>query len=71
MFRLFLQNSILLFIILILVETFLKRGLSLLESEKKVEEVVEEKVEEVVEQKSEEKTQPKGIFSKIKNLFKK
>ena len=39
--------------------------------EKKVEEVVEEKVEEVVEQKSEEKTQPKGIFSKIKNLFKK
>jgi hypothetical protein len=39
--------------------------------EEKVEEVVEEKVEEVVEQKSEEKTQPKGIFSKIKNLFKK
>ncbi|MFL2631496.1 MAG: hypothetical protein ACJ0OU_01525 [Candidatus Marisimplicoccus sp.] len=39
--------------------------------EEKAEEVVEEKVEEVVEQKSEEKTQPKGIFSKIKNLFKK
>ena len=39
--------------------------------EEKSEKVVEEKVEEVVEQKSEEKTQPKGIFSKIKNLFKK
>ena len=38
--------------------------------EEKVEEVVEEKVEEVVEEKSEEKTQSKGIFSKIKNLFK-
>ena len=48
--------------------------------EDKVEEVVEDKVEEVVgekveekveEEKLEEKTQSKGIFSKIKNLFKK
>jgi DNA repair exonuclease SbcCD nuclease subunit len=39
--------------------------------EEKVEEVVEEKAEEAVEEKLEEKTQPKGIFSKIKNLFKK
>jgi len=38
--------------------------------EEKVEEVVDEKVEEVVEEKSEEKTQSKGIFSNIKNLFK-
>ena len=38
--------------------------------DEKVEEVVEEKAEEVVEEKSEEKTQSKGIFSKIKNLFK-
>jgi len=39
--------------------------------EDKVEELNEEKVEEVVEKKEEEKTQSKGIFSKIKNLFKK
>ena len=41
--------------------------------EEKVEEVVEEKLEEVSkvdEQKAEEKTQSKGIFSKIKNIFK-
>jgi len=38
--------------------------------EDKVEEVLEDKVEEVVEEKSKEKTQSKGIFSKIKNLFK-
>jgi len=38
--------------------------------EEKVEEVIEEKPEEVVEEKSKEKTQSKGIFSKIKNLFK-
>ena len=38
--------------------------------EDKVDELVEEKVEEVVEEKSKEKTQSKGIFSKIKNLFK-
>ena len=38
--------------------------------EDKVEEVVKEKAEEVVEEKSKEKTQSKGIFSKIKNLFK-
>ena len=38
--------------------------------EEKVEEVLEDKAEEVVEEKSEEKTQSKGIFSKIKNLFK-
>ena len=38
--------------------------------EEKVEEVIEEKAEEVVEEKSKEKTQSKGIFSKIKNLFK-
>ena len=38
--------------------------------EEKVEEVVEEKAEEVVGEKSDEKTQSKGIFSKIKNLFK-
>jgi len=37
--------------------------------EQKVEEVVEQKVEEVVEQK-EEKPKSKGIFSKIKNIFK-
>ena len=39
--------------------------------EDKLEEVVDEKVEEVVDDKVEEKTQSKGIFSKIKNLFKK
>jgi len=38
--------------------------------DEKVEEVVDEKVEKVVEEKSEEKTQSKGIFSNIKNLFK-
>ena len=37
--------------------------------EEKVEEVVEEKVEEVVEEKLEE-SQSKGIFSRIKNIFK-
>ena len=43
------------------------------QKQNKVEEVVEEKVEEVSkvdEQKAEEKTQSKGIFSKIKNIFK-
>ena len=43
--------------------------------EQKAEELVEQKIEEVVEEKVEEKleekTQSKGIFSKIKNLFKK
>ncbi len=43
--------------------------------EEKVEEVVEEKVEEVVEEKVEEvvnaeKPKPKGIFSRVKSLFK-
>ena len=43
--------------------------------EEKVEEVVEEKVEEVVEEKVEEvvnaeKSKPKGIFSRVKNFFK-
>ena len=39
--------------------------------EDKVEEVVEDKVEEVVEDKvEEEKPKSKGIFSKVKNLFK-
>jgi len=39
--------------------------------EEKVEEVVEEKVEEVVEEKVEdEKPKSKGIFSKVKSLFK-
>ena len=38
--------------------------------EDKVEEVVEEKVEEVVEEKvEEEKPKSKGIFSRIKNIF--
>ena len=43
------------------------------QKQNKVEEVVEEKLEEVSkvdEQKAEEKTQSKGIFSKIKNIFK-
>ena len=39
--------------------------------EEKVEEVVEEKVEEVVDEKvEEEKPKSKGIFSRVKNLFK-
>ena len=38
--------------------------------EEKAEEELEEKAKEVVEEKAEEKTQSKGIFSKIKNLFK-
>ena len=40
-------------------------------AEEKVEEVAEEKVEEVVEDKvEEEKPKSKGIFSRVKNLFK-
>ena len=38
--------------------------------EEKVEEVVEEKVEEVVEEKTKDEIKPKGIFSRIKNIFK-
>ena len=39
--------------------------------EEKVEEVIEEKVEEVVEEKVEDKKpKPKGIFSRVKSLFK-
>jgi membrane-associated HD superfamily phosphohydrolase len=38
--------------------------------EEKVEEVVEEKVEEVVEEKTKDEVKPKGIFSRIKNIFK-
>ena len=38
--------------------------------EEKVEPVVEEKVESVVEEKVEKESKPKGIFSRIKNIFK-
>ena len=38
--------------------------------EEKVEEVVEEKVEEVTEEKTEDKVKSKGIFSRIKDIFK-
>ena len=39
--------------------------------EEKIEEVVEEKLEEVIEEKvEEEKPKPKGIFSRVKSLFK-
>ena len=38
--------------------------------EEKVEEVVEEKVEEVTEEKTEDEVKSKGIFSRIKNIFK-
>ncbi len=38
--------------------------------EEKVQEVVEEKVEEVTEEKTGDKVKSKGIFSRIKNIFK-
>ena len=38
--------------------------------EEKVEEVLEEKVEEVTEEKTEDKVKSKGIFSRIKDIFK-
>jgi len=38
--------------------------------EEKVEEVVEEKIEEVMEEKTEDKVKSKGIFSRIKDIFK-
>ena len=38
--------------------------------EEKIEEVVEEKIEEVTEEKTEDKVKSKGIFSRIKNIFK-
>ena len=38
--------------------------------EEKVQEVVEEKVEEVTEEKTEDKVKSKGIFSRIKDIFK-
>ena len=38
--------------------------------EQKVEEVVEEKVEEVIKEKTEDEVKSKGIFSRIKNIFK-
>ena len=38
--------------------------------EEKVEEVVEEKVEEVIKEKTEDNVKSKGIFSRIKNIFK-
>ena len=38
--------------------------------EEKVEEVVEEKIEEVTEEKTEDKVKSKGIFSRIKDIFK-
>ena len=38
--------------------------------EEKAEEVVEEKAEEVVEEKTEDKVKSRGIFSRIKNIFK-
>ena len=38
--------------------------------EEKVEEVIEEKVEEVTEEKTEDKVKSKGIFSRIKDIFK-
>ena len=38
--------------------------------EEKVEEVVEQKVEEVTEEKTEDKVKSKGIFSRIKDIFK-
>jgi len=38
--------------------------------EEKVKEVVEEKVEEVIKEKTEDNAKPKGIFSRIKNIFK-
>ena len=39
-------------------------------TEEKAEPVVEEKVEPVVEEKVEKESKPKGIFSRIKNIFK-
>ena len=38
--------------------------------DEKIEEVVEEKVEEVTEEKTEDKVKSKGIFSRIKDIFK-
>jgi membrane-associated HD superfamily phosphohydrolase len=38
--------------------------------EDKIEEAVEEKIEEVAEEKTEDEAKSKGIFSKIKNIFK-
>jgi len=38
--------------------------------EQKVEEVVEQKVEEVIKEKTEDEAKSKGIFSRIKNIFK-
>jgi len=38
--------------------------------EEKVEEVLEEKVEEVIKEKTEDEVKSKGIFSRIKNIFK-
>jgi len=38
--------------------------------EEKVEEIVEEKAEEIIKQKTEDEVKSRGIFSRIKNIFK-